>query len=510
MTGGLIQLVAYGIQDLFLTKDPQITFFKIVYRRHTNFSTEVIPQFFTHTPDFGKRVTCILSKNGDLVSQMHLVVVLPDVPQFKDINGNLDAITKFAWVRRIGYAIIKTVEIEIDGELIDRQYGDWLNIWHDLTLPASKNIDKMLGDIKELVEFTNGKKSYQLFIPLQFWFNKVPGLALPIVALQYNHLKINVELNDLTNCYNIVPTHYIAINNDFVNYKPFEFITQDTDGVVSLARFIYFDIVNRYLYLWRYTDNGFLSGEGSKYDIVGLDTGFIGTPQEGVTEHIAGSTVNFNSNLALSLKQAYLLVEYVFLDDDERLRFSQAKHTYLIEQVMYAGENTITGINQSFKIGFNSPCKELLWVTQLTGSLNTRINQTFNYTDSLIEGGDGTGGGTYEGGNIILLESILFNGQERVSSRDSMYFTNVQVYQHHKVGRLDTRPPINTYSFSLHPEEMQPSCTANLSKIDNILLKVSVNPTINYQRTAKLRIYGLMYNVLKIVNGISGLVFANE
>ena len=530
MAGGLLQLVAYGPQDLFLTKDPQITFFKIVYRRHTNFSTEVIPQYFTHTPDFGKRITCVLSKNGDLVARMHLVIVLPDVPQFR-VGNEIDNITKFAWIRRIGYGIINNIEVEIGGELIDRQYGDWLNIWHDLTMPSKKNINQMLGDVKELTEFTNGKKSYKLFIPLQFWFNRLPGLALPIIALQYNHVKINLELNDINNCFVVVPTHYIGVDNDFVNFKPFEFITQDVDGVVSLARFIYFDIINRYLYLWRYSDNGFLSVTVSdsslidteekqrkilyardangnlvneKYFIVGLTTKFLAMPLINAVEH----TVTNRSFKASSLviKQAYILVEYIFLDDEERVKFSQAKHEYLIEQVAFNGENTITGINQSFKLGFNKPCKEVQWVTQLTNALNTRINATFNYTDSLLQNDVGV----YIGKNIILREAILFNGQERVTLRESSYYTNVQVYQNHTNGLVNIRPPINVYAFALFPEKHQPSCAANLSKIDNILLQVQVNTNINFKNTVKLRPYAILYNVLRIVNGISGLVFSND
>src|SRR5579872_1248316 len=128
MPGGLIQLVAYGEEDLFLTSDPQITFFKILYRRHTNFSIEEIRQNFTHTPDFGKRLTCILSHAGDLISNTYLVVTLPSIPQFLNSDGSIDTITKFAWARKIGYALIKTIDVEIGGQLIDRQYGEWLSI----------------------------------------------------------------------------------------------------------------------------------------------------------------------------------------------------------------------------------------------------------------------------------------------------------------------------------------------------------------------------------------------
>lgn len=528
MTGGLIQLVAYGLQDLFLTKDPQITFFKIVYRRHTNFSTEVIPQYFSHTPDFGKRITCVLSRNGDLIGKTHLVVVLPTIPTFLNADGTVDIITKFAWVRRIGFAIIDNIEIEIGGELLDRQYGDWLNIWYELTVPLGLNQNKILGDVEVLTDFTNGKPSYKLFIPLKFWFCRFPGLALPIVALQYNHIEINLVLRELDDCYIIVPTNYIQIDNDLVNFQPFEFLRQSVNGVVSLARYIYFDIATKFLYIWRLTDNGFQSvtvtdptliqtqqqqkailyaknPDGTyvneQYFINGLTTQFQAMPAINSAE-IAFKNRNFRPS-SIVLKDAFLLVEYIFLDSEERVRFAQGKHDYLIEQILYNGEKTIDGLNQSFKLGFTQPCKELHWVTQLTLAQNTRINDWFNYTDSLIKDANENPIGI----NLIVTESVLFNGLERISLRDYQYFNWLQPFQNHTHS-----PPegVNSYSFGLFPEKHQPASVANMSKVDNVLLTINVEPIINSENTAKLRVYAMIYNILRVVNGISGLIFSND
>lgn len=186
MGGGLIQLVAYGIQDVFLTKDPQVTFFKKVYRRHTNFSIEPIPQFFSHKPNFGKKATAVLSrKAGDLIHHIYLTITLPKVPRFFDSDGLLDPVAKFAWVKKIGYALIKTVDIEIGGRVIDRHYGEWLNIWSEIAGPRDNiNINKMIGDIEEVTSFTNGKESTILYVPLQFWFCRASGLSLPVIALK--------------------------------------------------------------------------------------------------------------------------------------------------------------------------------------------------------------------------------------------------------------------------------------------------------------------------------------
>ncbi|AYV77157.1 MAG: NCLDV major capsid protein [Barrevirus sp.] len=490
MGGGLIQLVAYSKQDIFLTKDPQITFFKIVYRRHTNFTMECIPQNFLDCPDFGKRVTSVISRNGDLIRNIHLVIDLPNIPVFKD------TLTKFAWVKKIGYAIIKSVDIEIGDQLIDRHFGDWLNIWHELTLSDKINVDHLIGSIKELTDFTNGKTSYRLMIPLQFWFNRISGLALPIVSLQLNKVKINVELSEFEKCYNLTPTHYIDIDNAFVNFKPYEYIVQNQGlNKQIINQFVHFDILERRLYYIKHSESPFINN----CSIKGLKTCFKATNKK---NNGSGGGERSYKNIKLnniSIKKSFLLVEYCFLDDDERARFLKARHEYLIEQVVCSNEvgETVKGLNQSFKIPFTGLTKELIWVTQLKNALN--LNQTFNYTDSVIFNKNNK--------NMIRKETILFNGHERVSMRSSDYFTYLQQYQHHKKGSDNC---INVYSFALHPLDHQPSGTVNLTEIENVTLKINVNPLNNDKaiNNAIIRIYGIIYNIFRVSNGISGLMFA--
>ncbi len=165
MTGGLIQLVAYGIEDMFITQDPQITFFKTIYRRHTNFSTEPIAQYFTQTLDFAVKATCPISRNADLASKSYLVVTLPAI-------NFTDNTTKFAWVKKIGFALIDYVEVELGGQLIDRHYGEWLNIWYELTQEKTDGFNKMIGNIDELINYSSTKNEYNLHITLDFWFCK--------------------------------------------------------------------------------------------------------------------------------------------------------------------------------------------------------------------------------------------------------------------------------------------------------------------------------------------------
>jgi len=184
-----MQLVAYGAQDVYLTGNAQITFFKVVYRRHTNFSQETMEHPFNGNVDFGRKASVEILRNGDLAADMYLKVVLPRVANPSTSQNN-----KFAWVRRVGYAMIKNVELEIGGSKIDKQYGDWMNIWYELTHAASKDRghNEMVGDVEELTRLeshpagdtTNKtiKAQTELFVPLYFWFNRNNGLALPLIA----------------------------------------------------------------------------------------------------------------------------------------------------------------------------------------------------------------------------------------------------------------------------------------------------------------------------------------
>ena len=183
MTGGLIELVSKNFQDLYLTHNPEITFFKMIYRRHTNFSQELIPLLFNTEVDFGQKISCKISNNGDLLNKVYLHLELPSIPiVFDNLTGNEDSITKYAWVKKVGYALIKNVEIEIGGRVIDKQYGEWLNIWYELIDSTKTNsLDKLIGNVDELNSFTNGKDSYQLFIPLKFWFCNNIGLSAVLI-----------------------------------------------------------------------------------------------------------------------------------------------------------------------------------------------------------------------------------------------------------------------------------------------------------------------------------------
>lgn len=225
MAGGLLQLVAYGAQDVYLTGEPQITFFKVVYRRHTNFAQESIEQPFTGGQvDFGRKVVCQVQRNADLMHQVYLQV---DLPALSQTSGTV------AWTRNIGHVLISEVSVKIGGQVIDKHYGDYMHIWNQLTQTSEKQdaLSVLTGNTTELITQSASIPARTLSIPFHFWFCENPGLALPLIALQYHNVEFELTFNSAANCYitddNVAPssgTPQISNASLYVNY-----IYLDTD-----------------------------------------------------------------------------------------------------------------------------------------------------------------------------------------------------------------------------------------------------------------------------------------
>ena len=463
--GGLMQLVAYGAQDVYLTGNPQVTFFKIVYRRHTNFAMESIENPFNGSPNFGKRVTCTIQRNGDLIHRIYLQATLPQVAlSAADGTG-----AQFRWLNWVGHNLISSVELEIGGQRIDKHYGDWMHIWNELTQEAGKQAGyaKMVGNVPQLVniinqggegcdadctsgepnasqEVTSCAPEYTLYIPLQFWFCRNPGLALPLIALQYHEVRINLEFDDLRNL------------------------------------------------CWDATPNSSSSSLHSVRDRV-AQTGLVA---------------------------ASLYVDYIYLDTDERRKFAQVSHEYLIETLQFTGGESITSSSNKLKLNFNHPCKELVWVVQRDSFVScddATINpwkgqQPFNYSDwwdrAVLETGYSvTRIEGMSGRNPVITALLQLNGHDRFQVREGRYFNEVQPFQHH------TNIPstgINVYSFALQPEQHQPSGTCNLSRIDNTTLMLVVsNNSVGATTSSTVRVYATNYNVLRVMSGMGGLAYSN-
>ena len=522
MGGGLMQLVAYGAQDIYLTGNPQITFFKVIYRRHTNFSMEAIEQVFNGTADFGKKVSCTISRNGDLMYRVYLQVTLP--------SHKLNDGESFRWLNWIGHVLIDHVEVEIGGQRMDKQYGQWLHIWNELTQQPGLQAGyaNMVGNVPALTQVYNGTGAVvpatTLYIPLQFWFCRNPGLALPLIALQYHEVKINLEFSKAEDVY------------------------------------------------W------------------------------------AAGCDGQNLSCCLNLAAASLYVDYIYLDTDERRRFAQVSHEYLIEQLQFTGKESVNSACNKIKLNFNHPCKELVWVAQPHKYTSCKCmvaegvggQQWYNFTDQVDRSyytgtpsdplGGGMGGanaaamwnagalplfgkdgveqgasgccpdsgddGSANGGlnpsggkakafnsaggvaqnpwsgfgqgganpgipqialfdtgkNCTASAKLQLNGHDRFCEREGRYFNLVQPYQHH------TNVPatgINVYSFALKPEEHQPSGTCNMSRIDNATLQLTLTSAAvsgecgSTPQTVDVYVYATNYNVLRIMSGMGGLAYSN-
>ena len=399
MGGGLMQLVAYGAQDIYLTGNPQITFFKVVYRRHTNFSMECIRQTFKGTPGAGARVVATISRNGDLVHDCFL----------KGGAQILDA------AKNPGHNMINNIECEIGGQLIDKHYGHWMEAHAQLTeegisftedntgaqYGASQGSFGRFSSPFQVTALAGGMTTHSstnvgaiFFVPLRFWFCRHVGLALPLIALQYHEVNININLSAM------------------------------------------YDTITSALSLW---------------------------------------------------------CNYIYLDTDERRRFAQVSHEYLIEQVQFQSFAQSTGTS-TFKLNFNHPVKELIW-----GSITTSAPWGSNATTAgffTIAGTAGTTTPTFQ---------LKLNGHDRFEKQEAEYFSRYQIMKYHNNrSKADKNDTIGVYSFSLKPEEHQPSGTCNFSRIDNAQLVCTDLASAN-----TLNIYAVNYNVLRIMSGMGGLAYSN-
>ena len=515
MAGGLMQLVAYGAQDIYLTGNPQITFFKVVYKRHTNFASEAIEQTFSGNIGFGQKLSCQITKNGDLITKIYVKIKL---------NGSAVTNGKWAWVSMLGFSIIDFIELQIGGTAIDRQYGEWLNIWHELTHESSheRGINRMLGNIDSMTKLSSDSKNVTLFVPLQFFCCRHNGLAIPLIALQYHDIRFDITLR-----------------------KKEELIIKQGDDTVS----------------------------------------------------------SINVNPTIELNDITLLTNYIYLDSEERKRFSQASHEYLIEQIQTNGEELIDTTNKNFRLNFNHPCKCLYWTikhgdfisgstflsyyvnnnttnenikigsiryvlansTSVSGLITIGIDRLLTYngitilaikekvntnnevaaqvvnftvkipmsiediskpiskltfgtrtTDTLNEGHENYDYSIYMWNNFslnidntinpIVEAQLQLNGHDRFSVQSGDYFNYVQPYENH----INTpNDGINLYSFAINPTEHQPSGTCNFSRIDNSILNITFDSSITQDTASKINVYTINYNILRIMSGMGGLAYAN-
>jgi hypothetical protein len=419
MAGGLMQLVAYGAQDVYLTGNPKVTFFQAVYKRHTNFAMENIEQTVNGTSANSGRVSVTIARNGDLVGDMYL--------ELKAKTG-LDTRTSDADYNWVAERAINNVELSIGGQRIDKHYQKWWRLYDNLYHDEAKKATyaKMAT--------TDGNKT--VYLPLLFFFNRNPGLYLPLIALQYHEVRIDIDLA-----------------SDFDTF---------------------------------------------------LDT-------------TAGVKVWAN---------------YIYLDTEERRRFAQKGHEYLIEQVQHTGNDSVTsGQVKQVRLSYNHPVKELVWCFSNTSAKSSLWNFTSkNLNTEIVLDSDATaladsncfvplsqGAGvpllavgsqgsseayTEENAGPLSEFKLVLNGQDRFKQQKGKYFNQVQAFNHHTGCPA---PGVYSYSFALKPEEHQPTGTCNFSRIDNAQVAVTMNTTT----ADTMHMFATNYNVLRIQSGMGGLAFSN-
>jgi hypothetical protein len=465
MGGGLLQIVAVGQIDEILTINPDFSYFKYSYKKHSNFAIESIKLTFDINPVLSSKISstyqCKISRYGDLLSNIYFCYTLPPIYSSDKY--------KFRWIKNVGTLFVKNANINIDGIIIDQLTGEWLNIWNELTMSKDDNkIDSLIGNVDALQEpklqtkrisIVNNKFIYnyyphsskddiksvpsinehKIIVPLNFWFTRNPSLALPLLNINKNFLYINLEVENSERLYQV--------------------FSEDLNMYISPQ--YYNELYNTNITIDTFT---------KKYDIY-----------------------------------PYIEANYVYLSNEERQTImNNTSIKYLVEQINISTESSDTNIG----LNLHLPTKEIIWTTKRNDLY--KFNDYSNYTASIPENVNN---------GILDKASFLWNNNNRIEEKDSYYFNLIQPYQHHS---NIPKQGIYCYSFALFPEKDFLSGYYNAalissklivtfknnsdnSYINNKLTAFGKNPyNINYLTT----VYGICYNVFEVNSGMCGMKFA--
>jgi len=468
MAGGVMQLVktdtsaGQGNQMEYIVGTPEISYFKSVHRRHTNFAMESVRQQFLNKPVLESNnrgsFTCRINRVADLLKDVYLSFALPNIYSTDQ--------HRFQWIPNLAKYMIYSYSVSLDTQLIDQRYGEWMDVWTELSIPNDKKntYDKMTGNVPELTSPTDNSKriiirnnrisynyypigtrtspsipGYRYFIPLDFWFTRDPGLALPLIALQYQNLEIKIEfraLDELYQVYDHPSQQYLSPSN--YNSKLYNF-------PITFGQFLH-----------------------PPEDMV------IGT----------SATVDL---------EAYLECNFVYLDTDERTALAKANTDFLVERIFRTDKGGLLS-NGTIDLTIQNPVKEIIWITRRSDAVTN--NEWSNFTNRIPSDA------TFP---IMKTAKMLWNGMERFEEKPRQYYNLVQPYQHH------TRSPregVQVYSFALTPEKHQPSGAFNASMIDRIQLYVTNEERENNGYEYEYIVYSVHYNIFRVMSGMGAMVFA--
>jgi hypothetical protein len=471
-----MQLVAYGAQDVYLTGNPKVTFFQAIYKRHTNFAMEVIPQTINGTAGSNQRISVTIARNGDLVGYMYAQLT-PTNALYLTSNNN---VADTCWIAERAFSAI---ELTIGGQRIDKHFQSWWRVYSELNLSDENKVqyNKMTTLSNPQVNNAGAVSQGIVYLPFIFFFNRNPGLYLPLIALQYHEVRLDIDCAP--------------------NYATYFGTAQPT--------------------IW---------------------------------------------------------ANYVFLDTEERRRFAQKGHEYLIEQVQHTGGDTIpSGVTETnsatIRLSFNHPVKELCWVYQNSSFPSASLNALWNFTSNVANvnvtvssavlantnsavrttelgspqilmanviavsnlnlftanfigatpiqiGHPGAlNGWTEEGAPASSFQQqgglevgplhqfkLILNGQDRFKEQFGKFFNQLQPFYHHSGNPY---PGVYSYSFALHPEEHQPTGTCNFSRIDNAQVQVWLKNRTEASSSYIQKLFAVNYNILRIQSGMGGLAFSN-
>ena len=543
MPGGEVQLVAYGEENMFLNDDPQITFFKIIYRRYTNFSIETIEQNFNNNLDFGKKYSIELSKIGDLIHKMWLVIELPNIPILYNINNIVDKRIRFAWARKIAYALVNYIEIDIGGSIIDKQWGEWMNVLNELNVTNfNNNIDELTGNVPDVYELknisSNNIPSRVLYIPLHFWFCKYAGSALPILSIEYNIVRCTIELNDFDNCAIFSPTNYIYVSSYIGNGVKDEPLLQVSELGYSWG---IFDSIEPYtingsdiiykLYYRKISDIPFISTTAEYYNSYSTSTIINNLLNQPIENYIKNFIYGINSKtiyypnpitntsfrfisiekpyfiptIDLSLRNSFLLIDYIYLDKEERTTFFNNRHEYIIEQVYFSGNKILKNLNNKINIEVINPCKWMVFMGQLSYFTNPNVNDFFNYKTTFIRNTLNQ----ISDNSMIKEANITLNSNQNIQLFDMKFYSRLIHFLFFP--RTFKTNGFGVYNYSLYPiTPSQPSGSINMSLFNNISINQSFNIVDRNYNNFIFKSYFVTHNVLRIYHGVCGLVFSTN
>ena len=444
--GGLLQLVAVGKQDAFLTGNPQISFFKMVYRRHTNFATESQPMYFDGTPNFGQRITCLIPRRGDLLGKIYLDVVLP---QLKDTSGNL-----LSYTNSIGHALIQEITFEVGEQEIDRQTGEWMEVWTQLTTSSSQRfgLNEMIGRIEPYnvvdVKPSDSSDGLHLLIPLQFYFCRNPGSYLPLLALQYSPIRINITLRPAQQLFWVPPPTPPTTQEGWMPACSVQVsCTTPITSMMLWGEFVYLDVEERRQFV----------SQTHEYLIEQV-------------QHIAPFAITANQNTAtIPIEFNHPIKEFIFMVRRDAM---QNRNEWFNYSNLGLGEVTPPLIVPY--VNSNAPAGRL---------------------------------------DLIIAARLQLDGYDRFMDRTPQYFRLQQPYEHHTATPINSF--IYNYSFALRPEDIQPTGAMNASRIDSIVWQLQMNtvlsnpllPAWQQRGNCHVLVYAQNYNVFRVINGFGGLLF---